>query len=76
MQKYIRVALFCVILCGVLAVGVWATDLWVLQFSDTHYTAYNPANGTSACVQAMNVMPGTTWNYVGGRTLSVRLFTV
>lgn len=73
-RKYIRIALFSIILCAVLAVGVWATDLWVLHLGDTHYKAYNPCNGTRACIQAMNAMPGTTWNY--GGTIGTPAFAI
>jgi cytolysin (calcineurin-like family phosphatase) len=56
-------SLLVVLLCVVLVTGVGATDFYMLQTSDTHYTGGMISNGSRATVQAMNNMPGMAWPY-------------
>ncbi|MCE5321877.1 metallophosphoesterase [bacterium] len=62
-MNYGKCFLFVVLLCMFVVTGVGATDFYMLQTSDTHYIGGMICNGSRACVQAMNNMPGMSWPY-------------
>ncbi|MEN6357970.1 MAG: metallophosphoesterase [Armatimonadota bacterium] len=64
-RKFVGIALFAMLVCMVLSVGVQAINLTIFQTSDTHYEGTSPTNGTKATVQAMNGLAGMAWPYGG-----------